>query len=260
MADAFDVVVIGAGPAGEYTAGQLSDGGLTVAAVERRLVGGECNFWACIPSKGLVRPGDVLAAARRVPGAAEAVAGELDADAAFAFRDDLVTNYDDSVPKAFLDGKGVELVRGDGRLSGTRSVEVEAADGSTRTLSARQAVVLAIGSVPAVPPIEGLAEVRPWNSLAATAAKQLPRRLLVLGGGPVGVELAQAFKRLGSEEVTVIESRHHLLPREEPFACEELQAALRPRGSRSPPGRPWSPRAARAATGRWSSPWTTAAS
>jgi dihydrolipoamide dehydrogenase len=229
MGDGFDVIVIGAGPPGENAAGRAIDNGLSVAIVEERLVGGECSFWGCIPSKTLIRPGDVVAAARRVPGAAEAITGTIDVGRALAQRDYMTSSWTDETQTPWLDEKGIELARGHGRLAGPRTVEVESS-GATRRLEARRAVVLANGASPLLPPIEGLDRARAWTNREATEVKAIPRRFLVLGGGPIGAELAQAFRRLGSDEVTVIEGGPRLLGRDEPFAGDEVRRAFEAEG------------------------------
>jgi dihydrolipoamide dehydrogenase len=241
--DSYDVIVLGAGPAGEVAAGRLAEGGLRVALVERELVGGECSYWGCIPSKTLIRPGDIVAAARRVPGAASAVTGPLDASAVLAWRDEQTSGWDDTSAVAWLAERGITLVRGRGRLDGVRTVVVETAtpaapdavDAQTpavQRLVARRAVVLATGTSAALPPVEGLVQSAPWDNRDVTAMKAVPRRLLVLGGGAVGLEMAQAVRRLGADEVTIVEGGPRLLSREEPFAGEQVEAAFRAEGVR----------------------------
>ncbi|MBA2316484.1 MAG: NAD(P)/FAD-dependent oxidoreductase [Euzebyales bacterium] len=226
MIQTYDVVVIGAGPAGENAGAVAAGHGLSAAIVERELVGGECSYWACMPSKALLRPGEALAAARRVPGVREAITGELDVDAVLARRDKLASGFDDAGQVEWLESTGLTLVRGHGRLAGERTVEVTADDGTVRTLVAGKAVIVATGTGAAVPPIDGLPDVRTWDNREITTAKEVPERLILLGGGVVGVEMAQAWRWLGAREVTIVEMEDRLLATEEPFVGEELAEAF----------------------------------
>jgi pyruvate/2-oxoglutarate dehydrogenase complex dihydrolipoamide dehydrogenase (E3) component len=219
-----DIIVIGAGVAGREGAGRLAQAGLSVAILESELVGGECPFFACIPSKSLLRPEQALTEARRIPGAAEAATGKLDVPAVLARRDEIIHNLEDSSYLPWLESEGIELVRERGRLDGDRRVRAGA-----DTLVARKAVIVATGTGPAMPPIDGLSDAHPWTNRELTTTKAVPASLVILGGGAVGAEMAQAWSTLGSE-VTLIEASDRLLGREEPFAAEQVATSLRERG------------------------------
>jgi pyruvate/2-oxoglutarate dehydrogenase complex dihydrolipoamide dehydrogenase (E3) component len=224
-----DVVVLGAGPVGENVADRARAGGLDVVIVERELVGGECSYWACIPSKTLLRSAAALRAAQRVPGAAEAISGSLDVAAVLRRRDYWVSDWSDHGAVGWLESIGVGLERGNGRLDGPRRVVVEGADGTEITLVARHAVVVSTGSDPVVPPIAGLSEAKPWTSRDATSVSHPPARLAIIGGGVVAAEMATAFAGFGTD-VTML-ARSGLLSGMEPFAGEAVAAGLRALGA-----------------------------
>jgi pyruvate/2-oxoglutarate dehydrogenase complex dihydrolipoamide dehydrogenase (E3) component len=224
MSSDVDVVVIGGGAVGENVADYATRAGLSALIVESELLGGECSYWACMPSKALLRTGHAVAAVRRLPG----TSAEFDPAAVLARRDSFTHDWNDESQVQWATGAGIRVLRGHARLTGERTLEVDGPAGP-ETLTARRAVVVSTGSVPKLPPVPGLDTVRTWTSRDATSAKEIPPRLGVLGGGVVGCELAQAFQRLGSQ-VVLLQNGPRLLPAMEPFAGERVAAALRDEG------------------------------
>ncbi|MEV6201430.1 NAD(P)/FAD-dependent oxidoreductase [Streptomyces sp. NPDC051771] len=223
--DAYDVVVVGGGPAGEVVADRVVRSGLSAVVVEAEAVGGECSYRACVPSKALLRPGAARSEARSVDGARQAVTAPLDPARVLARRDRFTGRGDDTGQADWLDGAGIALVRGHGRLAGERRVEVTGADGTVRTLRARRAVVVCTGTEPARPPVEGLDRIGVWTNRQATTADALPGRLVVIGGGVVACEMATAWRSLGSS-VTLLVRDQALLTGWEPCAGEEVTRGL----------------------------------
>jgi len=226
--DIFDVIVIGAGPVGVTAAARTVRGGLSTAVVERRLAGGECEYYGCVPSKAMLLPVELAAEVSRMPGVA--LRGPIDAPTVFARREEFVGHRNDTAVVSEIKDYPAAFVRGQGRLAGPLRTEVSAPDGSVRRLRARHAVVLSTGSDPYVPDIPGLREAGPWTNREATSVEQVPKRLAVIGGGPVSCEMSQALHALGTEETTMLVASERLLPRAEPFAGDLLAKSFRDAG------------------------------
>ena len=225
-----DVVVVGMGPAGESVAGQLAEAGLDVVGIDRELVGGECPYWGCVPSKMMIRAANLLAEARRIPGMAGKVEVAPDwGPVAERIRAEATDNWDDTVAVERFEGKGGRFLRGHGRLRGPGEVEVDLVDGGTASVRAAKGVVLATGTVASIPPISGLAETPYWTNREAIETTEVPETLVVLGGGAIGLELAQAMARFGSR-VVVVEAMDRLAPSEEPEASEVLEEVFAAEG------------------------------
>ncbi|MGP6169696.1 dihydrolipoyl dehydrogenase family protein [Microbacterium sp. A204] len=223
--DEYDLIVLGGGPVGENVADRAVQGGLTAIIVESELVGGECSYWACMPSKALLRPAQALRAAQHVQGV---IGGELDPAGVLARRDSFTSNWSDAGQVKWLESAGIDLARGHGRITGPREVTVTAEDGTTRILTAKHAVAISTGTDASIPPIPGLIEASPWTSREATSAQEIPASLAIIGGGVVGIEMATAYAGLGAQ-VTLI-ARGGLLSGMEPFAGERVAASLRDLG------------------------------
>jgi pyruvate/2-oxoglutarate dehydrogenase complex dihydrolipoamide dehydrogenase (E3) component len=224
----YDLIVLGAGASGENVADRAVQDGLTAVLVEAELVGGECSYWACMPSKALLRPGSARRAALSVAGAKQAVTADLDVSAVLDRRTSFAHSWSDESQVKWAEETGIALVRGRARFTGPREVTVTGADGSTTTLTARHAVCVSTGSDPTIPPLEGLHDVAPWTSREATSARTVPSRLVILGGGVVAAEMATAYADLGSRVTVLV--RSGLLDRLEPFAGELVAGSLRSRG------------------------------
>ena len=224
----YDLIVIGAGPVGENVADRAVRAGLSAVIVESELVGGECSYWACMPSKGLLRAGAVLREAMAVDGASQAVTEDVDVAGVLRRRDALTHDWDDGSQVEWLTGAHIDLVRGHGRITGERRVSVTDAEGTVTELAARHAVAVCTGSAALLPDVPGLAEVAPWTSREATAAHRIPQSLAIIGGGVVAAEMATAYADLGAEVTLIV--RGTLLGGMEPFAGEMVADALRSRG------------------------------
>ncbi|MCL2516128.1 MAG: NAD(P)/FAD-dependent oxidoreductase [Microbacteriaceae bacterium] len=220
----YDAIVIGAGAVGENVADRAVQGGLRTLVVEAELVGGECSYWACMPSKALLRSGSLLETVRAVPGAAEAVTGAIDAQQVLRRRDRVTSNWDDAGQVKWLDSAGIELLRGHAEFTGERRLRVTAGDGTVTEVEAVHAIAVSTGSAALLPDIPGLLAAQPWTSRDATSAKSVPASLAIIGGGVVAAEMATAYTSLGAA-VTLI-ARGTLLAADEPFAGEAVAAAL----------------------------------